>query len=132
MKAKSGLIINPTIGAEKLAEEDGMVNVAMECSNEGQKTPDTAWFNMEMADEGDMCFVNVVLPNGWEEDKKQDKEERIEECFSTDEEYEVWLIREEEKWSLAQASCQQKLDASTWKTSTSCGRKERGDYCSGR
>ncbi len=45
MKAKSVFIINPTIGAEKLAEEDGMVNVAMECSNEGQKTPDTAWFN---------------------------------------------------------------------------------------
>jgi hypothetical protein len=38
MKAMSVLIINPTIGADKLAEEDGMVNVAMECSKKDKRS----------------------------------------------------------------------------------------------
>jgi hypothetical protein len=57
-------------------EEDGKVNVAMECDRkwvEDSRHGDTAWFDMEMAEEGKVYFVNVAL--GDEEEKMEPREE---------------------------------------------------------
>jgi hypothetical protein len=41
--------------------EDGIVNVAMQCSSEGWKTSKAAWFDLELADEGEIFFVDMVF-----------------------------------------------------------------------
>ncbi len=86
------------------AEKDGMVNVAMECSNKGGKTLDAAWFDLEMVDKGEVFFMNVVFADGRGEDKLQDKEEKPMECVRAEEDYELWLVREEERRTLTQAN----------------------------
>jgi hypothetical protein len=46
MKVKS-ISVNEAMNVKQETEEDGMVNVVMECYNEGYKMPDAVWFNIE-------------------------------------------------------------------------------------
>jgi hypothetical protein len=47
--------------------EDSIVNMAMECSEEGWKAPEAAWLDMEAAKDGEVYFVNVALWDNEEE-----------------------------------------------------------------
>ncbi len=44
------------------------------------------------------------LADGKEEDKLQDENKKTVECVRAEEDYELWLVREEERRTLAQAN----------------------------
>jgi hypothetical protein len=53
--------MNAVVKIKGKEEEGGMVNMAMGCSNDGWKTPDAAWFDTEVAEEGEVFIVSVAL-----------------------------------------------------------------------
>jgi hypothetical protein len=68
--------------------------MAIGCSNEGWKTPDAALFNMELAQEGEVFFVKMKL---WLKTRRKSQRKRNGwSVFSIEEEYELWIAREEE------------------------------------
>ncbi len=40
---------------------DGVVTLALGCNKGGWHTPDTAWSYMEVAEDGKIYFVNMIL-----------------------------------------------------------------------
>jgi hypothetical protein len=84
----------------KEKEENGMVKVAIAIgySNEGGKTPDVAWFDMEVAEEGKVFVMKVAMA---EDEKGDPEEEEHVECIITERENKLWLAKEEEKRMLA-------------------------------
>jgi hypothetical protein len=59
-----------------------MVNIAMECGNEGWKTPDAAWLDMETREEREVFFVHMTFVD---DDVQEELEEEDIGSFSTEE-----------------------------------------------
>ncbi len=65
----------------------------MVTGGEGWRTPNESWLDMEMAEDGEIFFINVALAGKDKESGNQSKMDVPE----PEEAYEKWLERQEEK-----------------------------------